>query len=164
MRWMMALLVGLCCEANGQPHSFKNLTLGMSQAQANADRRFNCMPATSALGDVQCLLKHTERETVAGRPVRVLSLFFYDDELYTISLTISDNDVNATVEALEERYGRWTKGPSNAFTWLGSESRIDLIPHGSNHALAALHFRRNGFLDKFEDRKKRRAQGASKDL
>ena len=177
MRFAVALAVVLPAVANAQPHAFKNLQLGAPQSEITADPRFECRRGTSALGDFMCHLKPSARESIAERPVRSVMLQFYDERLYTISVTIDSVDFRAVGDALTARYGAPSAQTTEPVTnrmgasfdneirrWHEQDSHIELKKYSGRIDRGVVHYRLNDFMDKFLDRKRQRSQGAAKDL
>lgn len=91
--------------AQTNPFEFKGIALGSDISVLENTSRFECRDPKNPIADRICSLRYGERETIAGVPVEVLLLYFYDGKLQTISISFDAKNFTQVADALKEKYG-----------------------------------------------------------
>ncbi|HXC39845.1 MAG TPA: hypothetical protein VN667_12960, partial [Burkholderiales bacterium] len=112
-RWLMLsilmLLVATAADAQ-EALDFKGVKLGALYSEFNVPGgRWSCQPFKRTLSDQVCSQRDNFKETIAGRPVQGITLFFYDERLATIIVAFHPDDFDTVVQALNARYGKAAK-------------------------------------------------------
>lgn len=84
---------------------FKHYCLGSNINEIGNNKEFNCEPKSYLeKGEIQCKDSFT-KETIAGVPAKLLSLYYKKDTLTTIAIYINENDFERVLRTLSEKYG-----------------------------------------------------------
>lgn len=147
---------------------FKGIKLGSKLQlfeKENSDAWVCSAPPRKSIGDDICRPKSTENMTVAGYPIQNISLHFFEDKLYWISIDFNSQHFEGVVEALKQKYG---KGQINdkifqpilgnelkyqTFKWQHSNEYIYAEKYTDRISLSGLDYKVNEFDVEFEKRK-----------
>lgn len=107
LRPAAVVLLAYSISVNAQePFDFKGTKLGSHLRDLPNRLRYDCRPNITPIADAVCTLESSQQETIAGATVRSMFLYYYDNQLSSISLTIEARSMDEVVAALTGRYGQ----------------------------------------------------------
>jgi hypothetical protein len=90
--------------ANATAFDFKGLKTGVPLE----DDRFYCESKKTAVADVQCHVKLSYKETIAGIPALLVATYLIDYKVAIISVSFRSSDFDTVKSAAIEKYGPGT--------------------------------------------------------
>jgi hypothetical protein len=169
-----------------QRADFKGAALGMPIEEWRAvnsghfNLRYSCRAVEArfkALGDTNCTLQSSQRETIAGVEAKSASFWWYGDALSSIRIAFDSSQYIAVVDALTERWGKPTAIEerevvtgagarlSNTITrWRIGGDIIEASRYGSSIRESGVRYTSEATLAEFDRRSGDAAKKGSKDL
>ena len=155
---------------------FKGMALESSFLDFEQNPKFNCRLPQSPLGDKICTLNYREIETIAGVPVAVMTLFFYDEKLSSIRILIKSHFFYSVRDALIAKYGNGaiTKesvqnraGASfenEIYIWNKEGQTLTAKRYDGKISTSLVVFELNSYVENYAKRRKTQGSDRSKDL
>lgn len=159
-----------------EPYGFKTLVLGSSRQAILSDERFrNCV--NISVDSVIGCLHVPKKETIAGAPIAIMQLDYYEDRLFKIRLTVRSIDFGAITEALIAKHGKpysdqqtqMAMGTGATYStrvvvWRNTLSSIEVYQRWVAWDASEIVFSLNGVEKRERAIEKSRAMKSSKDL
>jgi hypothetical protein len=155
---------------------FKGIALGLDLATIKATNRYSCSDPKSPIGDIVCNLRYGERETIAGAPLKLLTLAFYNERLHYISVLFDEKDFSTVSSALIEKYGQ-TQVKSETlqnrmgatfenkiFNWARTGGSVEARRYSTKLDTSAVRWQSDSYIKEFAARRKSTTRSSAKDL
>ena len=158
---------------------FKGIKLGSKLElfeKENSDTWVCSAPPRKSIGDDICRPKLPEKMTVAGYPIQSISLHFFENKLYWISIDFNSQHFEGVTEALNQKYGKGqihekvfqtvsgNQLKYQTFKWQHSNEYIYAEKYTDRTTLSSLDYKVNEFDAEFEKRKNKIDGFKSNDL
>lgn len=178
------LLLPLCSVASD--YSFKSYHLRSDISQVDTVRsdhgivknlmKFHCRNSTEPLAEKICSLQFQGTETIAGKDIYKMFLYYYEDKLHSINIIINESDFNQVISALITKYGAGitedevlqnnfgTMFKNTNYSWIGKESRLRASRYISDIEHSSITFETIEIEELYKNRKESRSSLHSADL
>ncbi len=183
---LLAVNGAALAQTTPQRADFKGAVLGMPIEDWRAvnnghfNLRYSCRNVEDklkTLGDTNCTLQFSQRETIAGVEAKSASFWWYGDALSSIRIAFDSGQYVAVVDALTERWGKPTAIEdrevvtgagvrlNNTITrWRIGGDIIEASRYGSSIRESGVRYISEAALSEFERRNGSAAKKGSKDL
>ncbi len=155
---------------------FKGIALDSNFSDIEQNQKFNCKLPQSPLGDKSCTLNYREIETIAGVPVDLMVLHFYDEKLSSIRIHIKSQFFYSVRDALIAKYGNGalTKEPvqnragasfeNEIYLWNKEGQTLKAKRYAGKISTSLVSFDLNSNVENYAKRSKTQGSERSKDL